>query len=149
MSQFRITFCLPDLVQPSSPPPMPAKDNKRKRTKQQSSPKRKLSPLPKVPHKNLPIRPYDRTEEENAAIAKAEKEAYFTKKPEPAPPVYTEREKGWARGFVSTPRQYDLHHKRILQKESSKSKSSKSSASGSRSSARGGARRRDVPQLGQ
>ena len=132
---------------------MPAKDNKRKRTKQQSSPKRKLSPLPKVPHKNLPIRPYDRTKEENAAIAKAEKEAHFAKKTEPAPPVYIEKKKGWARGFVTTPRQYDLHHKPdnylcILQKESSKSKSSKSTASGSRSSARG-ERRRDVPQLGQ
>ena len=87
-----------------------------------------MSPLPKVPHKNLPIRPYDRTEEENAAIAKAEKEAHFAKKTEPAPPVYTEKQKGLARGFVTTPRQYDLHHKldnyvRILQKESSKSKS--------------------------
>ena len=72
---------------------MPAKDNNRKRTKQQSSPKRKLSPLPKVPHKNLPIRPYDHTEEENTAIAKAEKEAHFAKKTEPTPPVYTEKEK--------------------------------------------------------
>ena len=99
----------PDLVRPSSPPPMPAKENRRKRTKQQCSPKRKMSPLPKVPHKNLPIRPYDRTEKENAAIAKAEKEAHFAKKPEPMPAVYTEKQIGWASGFVSTPRQYDLH----------------------------------------
>jgi hypothetical protein len=35
-----------------------------------SPPKRKLSPLPKVSHLNLPIRPYDRTPEENARIAK-------------------------------------------------------------------------------
>ena len=83
----------PDLVWPSSPPPLPAKDNKRKRTKRQSSPKRQLSPLPKVPHKNLSIRVYDRTEEENAAIAKAEKDAHFEKKSKPAPPVYTEKEK--------------------------------------------------------
>jgi hypothetical protein len=57
-----------DLGRPSPPPP--AKDTKRKRasknapsmsSKQRSSPKHKLSPLPKVPHANLPIRPYDRT----------------------------------------------------------------------------------------
>jgi hypothetical protein len=67
----------PDMGRPSPPPP--AKDTKRKRasknaplmsSKQWSSPKRKLSPLPKVPHANLPIRPYDRTPEENARIAK-------------------------------------------------------------------------------
>jgi hypothetical protein len=62
----------------SSPSP-PAKDTKRKHasknapsmsSKRRSSPKRKLSPLPKVHHANLPIRPYDRTPEENARIAK-------------------------------------------------------------------------------
>ena len=102
-----------------------------------------MSPLLKVPHKNLSIRVYDRTEEENTAIAKAEKDVHFAKKSKTAPPVNTDKEKNWAREFVTTPRQYDLHHKpdnyvRIFQKESSKSKSSKSTASGSRSSARGG-----------
>jgi hypothetical protein len=60
----------PDLGQPSPPPA--AKETKRKHasknapsmsSKRRSPPKRKLSPLPKVPHPNLPIRPYDRTPE--------------------------------------------------------------------------------------
>jgi hypothetical protein len=67
----------PDLGRPSPPPT--AKETKQKRasknapsmsSKRQSPPKRKLSPLPKVPHQNIPIRPYDRTPEENAKIAK-------------------------------------------------------------------------------
>ena len=75
----------PDLGRPSSPPPLPAKDNKRKRapsmsTNRRSSPKRQMSPLPIVPHKNLPTKTYDRTDEEIAAIAKAEKDAHFAKK---------------------------------------------------------------------
>jgi hypothetical protein len=59
---------LPDLGRPSPPPP--AKDTKRKRasknapsmsSKRRSPPKHKLSPLPKVPHANFSIIPYDRT----------------------------------------------------------------------------------------
>jgi hypothetical protein len=58
-----------------------------------SPPKQKLSPLPKVPHPNLPIRPYDRTLEENARIAKEHYDAQMKKKkPEPHP-EYTEKEK--------------------------------------------------------
>ena len=41
------------------------------------SPKRRRSPLPKVPHKNLPKRPYDYTVEENKAIAKGETDKWF------------------------------------------------------------------------
>jgi hypothetical protein len=67
----------PDLGRPSLPPA--AKETKRKRasknapsmsSKRRSPPKRKLSPLPNVPHLNLPIRPYDRTPEENTRITK-------------------------------------------------------------------------------
>jgi hypothetical protein len=67
----------PDLGRPS--PPLAAKKTKRKRasknapsmsSKRRSPPKRKLSPLPKAPHPDFPIRPYDRTPEENARIAK-------------------------------------------------------------------------------
>jgi len=103
-----------------------------------------MSPLPRVPHKNLPIRTYDRTNEENAAIAKAQCDAHFQKKkPEPAP-VYTKMQKAYAKDFLNTQSQYELHHKpddylRTLRKEVEKSKSSKS-ASG---------KRRDVPQLGE
>ena len=125
----------PDLGRPSSPPPLPAKDKKRRRapsmsTNRRSSPKRQMSPLPRVPHKNLPIRTYDRTDEEIAAIAKAEKDAHFAKKkPKPAP-VYTEKQKAYARDFLNTKSQYELHHKpddylRTLQKEVQKSKSIK------------------------
>ena len=144
----------PDLGRPSSPPPLPAKDNKRKRapsmsTNRRSSPKRQMSPLPRVPHKNLPIRTYDRTDEQTAAIAMAEKDAHFAKmKPKPAP-VYTEKQKAWARDFLNTKSQYELHHKpddyvRTLQKEVQKSKSSKS-ASGSKSGKSASGNRRGVP----
>jgi hypothetical protein len=119
----------PDLGRPS---PLPAaKETKRKRasknapsmsSKRQSPPKRKLSPLPKVPHLNLPIRPYDCTTEENARIAKEHYDAQMKKKePEPRP-EYTEEQKDYAKYLLTLPLQYDLHHKpndylRTLQKE--------------------------------
>ncbi|KAI4982282.1 hypothetical protein ZWY2020_022774 [Hordeum vulgare] len=100
----------PDMGRPSSPPP--AHDTKRKRasknassmiSKRWSSPKRKLSPLPKVPHDNLPIRPYDRTPEENARIAKEQHDAQMKRKePEPRP-KYTEKNIAWAKDFITTP----------------------------------------------
>jgi hypothetical protein len=76
-----------DLGRPSPPPA--AKDTKRKRasknppsmsSKRRSPPKHKLSPLPKVPHANLPIRPYDRTPEENARIAKEHYDAQIKRR---------------------------------------------------------------------
>ena len=148
----------PDLGRPSSPPPLPAKDKKRSRapsmsTNRRSSPKRQMTPLPRVPHKNLPIRTYDRTDEEIAATAKAELDAHFAKKiPKPAP-VYTEMQKAFAQDFLNTKSQYELHHKpddylRTLQKEVEKSKSSKS-ASGGESSKSASVKRRDVSQLGE
>jgi hypothetical protein len=52
-----------------------------------------MSPLPKVPHPNLPIRPYDRTPKENARIAKKHYDAQMKKKePEPRP-EYTQKQK--------------------------------------------------------
>jgi hypothetical protein len=82
----------PDMGRPSSPPPLPAKRIRASMSSNRRSPKRKLSPLPKVPHANLPIRPYDRTDEENDAIAQAKIEAHFGKK-KPDPPRYTPRSK--------------------------------------------------------
>ena len=129
-----------DLGRPPSPPPLPTKDRKRKRatklSAKRNSPKQKLLPLPKVPHKNLPIRPYDRTDEEIAAIAKAEKDAHFAKKKTEPTPVYTEKQIAWGVDFLSTKSQYELHHKpddyaRQLQKEAAKN-NSKKSASGSK-----------------
>ena len=82
----------PDMGRPSSPPHLPAKRIRATMSSNRRSPKRKLSPLPKVPHANLPIRPYDRTVEENAVIVHAEIEAHFQKK-KPDPPRYTSRSK--------------------------------------------------------
>ena len=155
-----------DLGRPPSPPPLPTKDRKRKHatklSAKRNSPKQKLLPLPKVPHKNLPIRPYDRTDEEIAAIAKAEKDAHFAKKKTEPTPVYTEKQIAWGVDFLSTKSQYELHHKpddyaRTLRKEAEKNKSSKSasgskaseSASGSKASKSASGKRRDVPQLGE
>jgi hypothetical protein len=112
-----------------------------------------LPPLPKVPHLNLPIRPYDRTLEENARIAKEHYDAQMKKKePEPRP-EYTETQKDYAKYLLTLPSQYDLHHKpddylRTLQKEGGKSRS-RTSASGSKSSTSTSKKRSDVPQLGQ
>jgi hypothetical protein len=88
----------PDLGWPSPPPA--AKETKRKRasknapsmsSKRWSPPKQKLSPLPKVSHPNLPIRPYDRTPEENTRTAKEHYDAQMKKKePEPRP-EYTKK----------------------------------------------------------
>jgi hypothetical protein len=90
----------PDLGWPSPPPA--AKEPKRKRanknapsmiSNRRSPPKRKLSPILKVPHPNLPIRAYDRTPEENDRIAKEHCDAQMKKKkPEPRP-IYTEKQK--------------------------------------------------------
>jgi hypothetical protein len=150
----------PDLGRPSPPPA--AKETKRKRasknapsmsSKRRSPPKRKLSPLPKVPHPNLPIRLYDRTPEENTRIAKEHYDAQMKKKePEPLP-EYTEKQKDYAKYLLTMPSQYELHRKpddylRTLQKEGKKSRSS-TSASGSKSSKSVSKNRSDVPQLGQ
>jgi hypothetical protein len=89
----------PDLGRLSPPPA--AKETKRKRasknalsmsSKRRSLPKQKLSPLPKVPHPNLPIRPYDRTPEENARIAKERYDAQM-KRRNPSPTRNTPRSK--------------------------------------------------------
>jgi hypothetical protein len=145
-----------DLGQPSPPPP--AKDTKRKRasknapsmsSKRRSSPKHKLSPLPKVPHANLPIRPYDRTSEENARIAKEHSNAQIKKKePEPRP-EYTDKQIAYAKYLLTLSSQYDLHHRpddytRALQKEGKKNRS-RASASGSKSSSTTSKKRLDVP----
>ena len=59
------------------------------------SPKRKRSPLPKVLHKNLPMRPYDYTVEENAAMATAQHKEWLAslKKPTAAEFPSTPEEK--------------------------------------------------------
>jgi hypothetical protein len=60
---------------------------------------------------NLPIRPYDRTPEENDRITKEHHDAQMkNKKPEPRS-TYTEKQINYANYFLSLPSQYDLHHK--------------------------------------
>jgi hypothetical protein len=89
----------PDLGRPSPPPT--AKETKWKRASKnapsmssyrRSPPKQKLSPLSKVPHLNFPIRPYDRTPEENGRIAKEHYDAQI-KKRNPSPAQNTLRSK--------------------------------------------------------
>ena len=62
-----------------SPPPQSPVRSGRLGLDKNRLPKRKLSPLPKIPHKNMGKRPYDRTPEENAVYAEAEKDAWFAK----------------------------------------------------------------------
>jgi hypothetical protein len=105
-------------------------------SKRRSPPKHKLSPLPKVPHANLPIRPYDRIPEENAKIAKEHYDAQMKNKEPELRPEYTEKQKEYAKYLLTLPSQYDLHHEpdeylRTLQKEGKKSRSH-ASASGSK-----------------
>jgi hypothetical protein len=120
------------------------------------SPKRKqLSPLPKVPHQNLPVLAAHRTDEQRAAISKAEVATHFAKKvPEPKP-VYTEKQTKYAIGFLNTPKQYDLHDKpdeytRTLAKQMQKKSDDASGSNDKSASKRGGCKKKsDVPQLGQ
>ena len=86
----------PDLGRTSSPSPSPppAKGKRAKNalslSSNKRSPKQKRSPLPKVPHPNLPIIPYDHTPEENDRITKEHKDAQMQKK-NPSPARYTPR----------------------------------------------------------
>jgi hypothetical protein len=57
------------------------------------------------------MRPYDRTPEENARIAKEHYDAQMKKK-EPDPRLeYTKKQKAYAKYLLTLPSQYDLHHK--------------------------------------
>ena len=101
--------------------------------------------VPEVSLKPLPVRTYDMTDEENAAIAKAKLEKWnagLKKEPEPKL-VYTDEEKEWAMGMLTEPSQYDKRkpddYKHTLQKKSRSAKTGSSSAS----------MKRDVPQLGE
>ena len=68
-----------------------AKGSKSFGKKRFRSPKRKLSPLPTVPHKNMKKRPYDYTDEETAAHVAAKNAEWLAslknKKPEPQFPA--------------------------------------------------------------
>ena len=79
--------------------------------------------------------------------------AHFEKKePEPRP-VYTEKQKEYAHGFLTAKSQYELHHMPdnyvcTLQKQIEMNKTSRS-ASGRKSSKSSRRKRSDVPQLGE
>ena len=96
---------------PSPPRPPTTKSkgqNPRKRAAASlstSQGRHKTTKVPEVSLKPLPVRTYDRTDEENAAIAKAELEKWnagLKKEPEPKP-VYTDEEKEWAMGMLTGP----------------------------------------------
>ena len=85
-----------------------------------------------------------------------EVDAHFhPKKTEPTPP-FTEKQKAWAKDFLTTPCQYDLHEKRddythTLEKQlrlsKSRSSASEVNASKSASGSKASTKRSDVLQL--
>ena len=56
-----------------------------------------------------PPRPYDRTDEENAAIAAAKLKADFAPKPVAPKEVYTDKQKDWALDFCTHPSQIEIN----------------------------------------
>ena len=94
--------------QPSPPPRQPSPSTAGTMRGKRSS-KHKRSPLPKVPHKNLPIRPYDRTEAENAAEVAAYNKTFFAPKKPEQKPVYDEKTKKWRKSFLEQPSQISMN----------------------------------------
>jgi 16S rRNA U516 pseudouridylate synthase RsuA-like enzyme len=115
-------------------------------------PKRKLPPLPKAPHKNLPIRPYDITNEETERVAKEHHEAQKRKKKPKPPSVYTDKQIKYANYFLTLPSQYDLHHKPddyVCTMQKTKKSKATSGASGRKSKKSASEKRTYVPHLGE
>ena len=100
---------LPSPAHASTPPRQPSPPTKsdqcsKKRRRTTASPKRQLSPLPKVPNQNLPKLPYHCTIEETEEIAKGEYKAWKSKKKAPKEPDFpnTEEDKARALKMVKT-----------------------------------------------
>ena len=90
---------------PSPKPRSPSDQGTSKRRRTTASPKRRLSPLPKVPHPNLPKLPCHCTPEETVENAKADYEAWKkSKEKAPKEPYFpnTEEDKGRALKMVKT-----------------------------------------------
>ena len=109
------------------------------------SPKRKRSPLPTVPHKNLPIRPYDRTVAENAAEVAAYNKAFFAPKKPEQKPVYDEKSKKWRKSFLEQPSQISMNLPSDYGRELTKLARAQSEQNKGRSAKSG----KQIAQLGQ
>jgi hypothetical protein len=103
----------------------------------------KSTKIPEPSLKPLPVRPYDRTPEENEAWVKADTKSQLAPKQPPPKQIFSEKDKKWAKGFLEQPSQYDINkdddYKRCLRRKAESAKAGSSSAS----------RKRDVPQLGE
>ena len=122
-----------------------------------------MPPLPKVPNVPPP-RACDRTEEERKAICDEEVRAHFHKE-KPKKPVYTAKQVAYAKDFLNTPSQYDLHQRpddytrtlaRIIQAKKKEMKEKEAATSSAPSSEQKkdnesstSRKRKDVPQLGE
>ena len=136
-----------------SPPTKSQGSQKRSRTtaslgSRNKSPKPRLSPLPKVPNKDLPKLPYHYTPEETEEIAKAEYEAWKSKAKAPKETDFPNTEEEIARAWkmVKTlhqpePRLIPDYDRSILKSHQEKVRSKSSSASGKSG--------KSVDQLGQ
>ena len=112
----------PPPLQPSPPPPprppttKSKGQNPRKRAAASlstSQGRHKTTKVPEVSLKPLPQRTYDRTDEENEAIADADLnkwKAGLKARKEPQPkPVYSEKDQKWAMGMLTQPPQFELN----------------------------------------
>ena len=131
--------------QSSSPPP-PHQSPAQPCSKSSRLTKRKRSPIPAVPHKNLPKRPYDYTDEETDVIAKNQYKDWLANQKKPKAPEFpaTSEEKAAVFKMLKTLEQpppilipdYDRSIRKSAEANRQRSKSS--SASG-----------KSVPQLGE
>ena len=131
-------------AQPSPPPRQPFPPTART-MRGKRSPKRKRSPLPTVPHKNLPIRPYDRTVAENAAEVAAYNKAFFAPKKPEQKPVYDEKSKKWRKSFVEQPSKISMNLPSDYGRELTKLARAQSEQNKGRSAKSG----KQIAQLGQ
>ena len=120
---------------PRQPSPPTNSQGSRKRRRTTASPKRQLSPLPKVPNQNLPKLPYHFTPEETKEIAKGEYEAWKSKEKAPKEPDFpnTEEDKARALKMVKTlyqpePRLSSDYDRSILKSHDEKVRSKKNSS---------------------
>ena len=98
----------------SAPPPPPTQQGRKVQKRKSVSAmgsrqgRPRLEPLPKVP-RVPPPRPYERTDEESAAISAAEVKAHFGPKPVEPKEVYSDKQKDWALGFCTHPSQIEIN----------------------------------------
>ena len=65
--------------------------------------------IPEPSQKPLPIRPYDRTDEENAAWVAADTKRQLAPKLPPPKQIFSEKDKKWAKSFIEQPSQDEIN----------------------------------------